>query len=58
MKLQPMPLSMPSEAIPVPFLNIYTASSGIDGGIGCNFLFIVRMNIVISKKHLLRKIQT
>ena len=33
-------MSMPSEALSVRFLDICGASSGIDGGIGCNFIFI------------------
>ena len=38
-KLQPVPPSMPSEALSVLFLDIHSASSGIDGGTGCNFIF-------------------
>ena len=38
-KLQPVPLSMPSEALSVRFLVIDSASCGIDGGTGCNFIF-------------------
>ena len=30
---------MPSEALSVLFLDIHSASSGIDGGTGCNFIF-------------------
>ena len=40
-KLQPVPPSMPSEALSVLFLDIHSASSGIDGGTGCNFIFLV-----------------
>ena len=30
---------MPSEALSVLFLDVYSASSGIDGGTGCNFIY-------------------
>ena len=38
-KLQPVPPSMPSEALSVLFWDTHSASSGIDGGTGCNFVF-------------------
>ena len=40
---------MPSEALSVRILDIHSASSGIDGGIGCNFIFF-RIAIVSSKR--------
>ena len=44
---------MPSEALSVLFLDIHSASSGINGGTGCNFIFfrivIVSSNKVMSK---------
>ena len=46
-KLQPVPPSMPSEALSVRFLDIHSASSGIDGGTCCNFIFF-RIDIVSS----------
>ena len=38
---------MPSEALSVRFLDIHSASSGIDGGTGCSFIFF-RIDIVCS----------
>ena len=38
-KLQPVPPSMPSEALSVLFWDTHSASSGIDGGTGCNCIF-------------------
>ena len=46
-KLQPVPPSMLSEALSVRVLDIHSASSGIDGGTGCNFIFF-RIYIVSS----------
>ena len=34
-----MPPSISSEALSVRLLDIHSASSGIDGGTGCNFIF-------------------
>ena len=38
-KLQPVPPSVPSEALSVRISDIHNASSGIDGDTGCNFIF-------------------
>ena len=38
-KLQPVPMSMPSEALSVRISDNHNASSGIDGGTGCSFIF-------------------
>ena len=38
-KLQHVPPSMLSEALSVRFLDIHSASSDIEGGTGCNFIF-------------------
>ena len=48
-KLQSVPPSMPSEALSVRILDIHSASSGIDGGTGCNFIFF-RIAIISSNK--------
>ena len=52
MKLQPVPPSMPLEAPSVRISDIHSASSGIDGGTGCNCIFspitIVSSNRVMS----------
>ena len=38
-KLQPVPLSMPSESLSVRLAWINSASNGTDAGTGCNFIF-------------------
>ena len=38
-KLQPVPPPMPSESLSVRFPGINSASNGIGGGTGCNFIF-------------------
>ena len=40
---------MPSEAQSVRLLDMYSASKGIDGGTGCNFIFF-RIDIVSSNR--------
>ena len=38
-KLQPVPPFMPSETLSILYLDIDSASNGIDGGTSCNFIF-------------------
>ena len=38
-KLQPVPPSIPSELLSVRISGINSASNGIEGGTGCNFIF-------------------
>ena len=47
---QPEPPSMPSEALSVRFLDIHSASSGIDGGTVCYICF--RIAIVSTNKEM------
>ena len=40
LKLQPVPPPMPSESLSVRLSGISSASNGIGGGTGCNFIFL------------------
>ena len=44
-KLQPVPLSMPSWTLQVELFDIHSAFNGTEGGTGCNFIYI-RIGIV------------
>ena len=41
MKLQPVPPSMPPEALLITKNGTDSASDGIDGGTGCNFIYFL-----------------
>ena len=47
-KLQPVPPSMPSEALSVILSGVNSASNDIDGGTGCNFKYFFQINTVTS----------
>ena len=48
-KLEPVPPSIPSEALVVEFFDIHSASSCIAGGTSCSFIFF-RVDIVSSNR--------